>query len=97
VDRGAGTNSDSHSFGFLAVTSAVIFHIFFLNKPHSSGGTTKDDPDKTISFITVAMVEGAHRHDGHSTIPAIEAAAEAGFKPEVVICDTAYGGDFNVD
>jgi hypothetical protein len=62
-----------------------------------SCGTTKDDPDKTISLITVATVEGAHRHDGHSTIPAIEAAAEAGFKPEVVICDTAYGGDSNVD
>jgi hypothetical protein len=52
---------------------------------------------KTVNLITVATVEGANVHDGKATLPSIAAAAEAGFKPETLLCDTAYGADFTVE
>lgn len=60
-------------------------------------GASKNEEGKTISLITVAFTEGANIHDGKSTIPSIEAAAEAGFKPEKLLCDTAYGADSTVE
>jgi hypothetical protein len=53
-------------------------------------GTTTDDETTTLNIITYVHVEGANVYDGKSTIPAIEAAAEVGLKPEVVLADTAY-------
>jgi hypothetical protein len=58
-------------------------------------GTTAGDENKTLNIITYVHVEGADVHDGKSTIPAIEAAAMAEAKPEVVLADTSYGSDAN--
>ena len=58
-------------------------------------GPPSDGESKPLNVITYVHVEGANVHDGKSTIPAIEAAIEAGFKPDRLLADAAYGGDEN--
>jgi hypothetical protein len=58
---------------------------------------TKDDDDKTVNLITVVIAEPANIHDSDSTFPTSEAAEDAGFKPETLLGDTAYGADTIVE
>lgn len=46
---------------------------------------------------TMDEAKTANLHDGKATVPAIEAADEAGFKPETVLADTPYSVDSIVD
>jgi len=56
--------------------------------------STSEDTD-TLNLITSVIVEPAHKHDAHATIPLIESTEKLGLKPEAVIADTPYGSDEN--
>jgi hypothetical protein len=58
--------------------------------------STSEDTD-TLNLITSVIVEPAHKHDAHATIPLIEATEKLGLKPEAVIADTPYGSDENCE
>jgi hypothetical protein len=51
----------------------------------------------TLNLITSVIVEPAHKHDAHATIPLIESTEKVGLKPEAVIADTPYGSDENCE
>jgi hypothetical protein len=51
----------------------------------------------TLNLITSVIVEPAHKHDAHATIPLIESTEKLGLKPEAVIADTPYGSDENCE
>jgi hypothetical protein len=48
-------------------------------------------------LITSVIVEPAHKHDAHATIPLIESTEKLGLKPEAVLADTPYGSDENCE
>jgi hypothetical protein len=58
--------------------------------------STSEDAD-TLNLITSVIVEPAHKHDAHATIPLIESMEKVGLKPEAVIADTPYGSDENCE
>jgi len=58
--------------------------------------STSEDTD-TLNLITGVIVEPAHKHDAHATIPLIESTEKVGLKPEAVIADTPYGSDENCE
>ena len=58
--------------------------------------STSEDTN-TLNLITSVIVEPAHKHDAHATIPLIEATEKLGLKPEAVIADTPYGSDENCE
>ncbi len=60
-----------------------------------SYGTSEDT--NTLNLITSVIVEPAHKHDTHATIPLIESTEKLGLKPEAVIADTPYGSDENCE
>ena len=56
--------------------------------------STSEDTN-TLNLITSVIVEPAHKHDAHATIPLIESTEKLGLKPETVVADTPYGSDEN--
>lgn len=58
---------------------------------------SKDDPQKKpgLNLITHVAVEKANAQDADALIPAIEASAQRGIKPDMVLADTLYGSDEN--
>jgi Transposase DDE domain/Transposase domain (DUF772) len=60
-----------------------------------SYSTSKDT--NTLNLITSVIVEPAHKHDAHATIPLIESTEKLGLKPEAVVADTPYGSDDNCE
>jgi len=58
--------------------------------------STAEDAN-TLNLITSVIVEPAHKHDAHATIPLIESTEKLGLKPEAVIADTPYGSDENCE
>jgi hypothetical protein len=58
--------------------------------------STSEDTN-TLNLITSVIVEPAHKHDAHATIPLIESTEKLGLKPEAVIADTPYGSDENCE
>lgn len=58
--------------------------------------STSEDTN-TLNLITSVIVEPAHKHDAHATIPLIEATEKLGLKPKAVIADTPYGSDENCE
>jgi hypothetical protein len=65
---------------------------------------TPDDEDadgqdkvKPLNLILFAQTEGAHKHDGEALKTVIDSLNENGVTPEVLLADTAYGGDENVE
>jgi Transposase DDE domain/Transposase domain (DUF772) len=57
---------------------------------------TSEDTN-TLNLITSVIVEPAHKHDAHATIPLIESTEKSGLKPEAVLADTPYGSDENCE
>ena len=51
----------------------------------------------SLNLITSVIVEPAHKHDAHATLPLIEATEKLDLKPETVIADTPYGSDENCE
>lgn len=49
-----------------------------------------------LNLITHVAVEKANAHDGKALMPAIDASAECGLKPAMLLADTPYGSDKNV-
>ena len=49
-----------------------------------------------LRLITHVEVEQAHKSDANALMPAIEDTKERGIAPDVLLADTAYGGDENV-
>ena len=58
--------------------------------------STSEDTN-TLNLITCVIVEPAHKHDAHATIPLIESTEKLGLKPEAVLADTPYGSDENCE
>ena len=61
--------------------------------------TRHDDERKRpsrLNLITHVAVEKANAHDGKALMPAIEASAQSGLKPAMLLADTPYGSDQNV-
>ena len=58
--------------------------------------STSEDAN-TLNLITSVIVEPAHKHDAHATIPLIESTEMLGLKPEEVVADTPYGSDENCE
>jgi hypothetical protein len=50
----------------------------------------------TPDLITHIDVEPAHRHDANALQPAIDDTRERNCCPEILTCDTLYGGDDNI-
>lgn len=56
------------------------------------------EKDKTIpDLITCVAVEPANRSDVHALLPMLEETGARGCAPEVLLADTAYGSDANVE
>jgi competence protein ComGF len=56
-----------------------------------------DAENKDLILITHAKVEQAHESDAHALLPAIAATKERDLAPELILADTLYGGDDNVE
>jgi hypothetical protein len=56
-----------------------------------------DEDKKGFILITHAKVEQAHESDAHALLPAIADAKERNLAPELILADTLYGGDENVE
>ncbi len=48
-----------------------------------------------LNLITHVAVEKANAHDGEALMPAINASAQRGLKPDTLLADTPYGSDRN--
>jgi hypothetical protein len=60
--------------------------------------TYSDDKDKKgLILITHAKVEQAHVSDAHALQPAIADSTERNLAPEIILADSLYGGDDNVE
>ncbi len=57
----------------------------------------KDEKKKQLNLITHVAVESASEHDTHALEPAIDSAAERGFKAKEVLADGHYAGDGNCE
>lgn len=51
----------------------------------------------SLNLITSVIVEPAHKHDAHATLPLIERAEKLGLKPKEALADTPYGSDENCE
>jgi hypothetical protein len=56
-----------------------------------------DAENKDLILITHAKVEQAHESDAHALLPAIAATKERNLAPTLILADTLYGGDDNVE
>jgi len=56
-----------------------------------------DAENKELILITHTKVEQAHESDAHALLPAIAATKERNLAPELILADTLYGGDNNVE
>ena len=56
-----------------------------------------DEENKGLILITHANVEQAHESDAHALLPAIADTKERNLAPELILADTLYGGDDNVE
>jgi hypothetical protein len=56
-----------------------------------------DEENKDLILITHAKVEQAHESDAHALLPAIADTKERNLAPELILADTLYGGDDNVE
>jgi hypothetical protein len=60
--------------------------------------TFSDDKDKdTLILITHGKVEPAHVSDAHALLPALADCVARNLGPEIILADTLYGGDDNVE
>jgi hypothetical protein len=57
--------------------------------------TEADSNERPLNFITLVKVEPANEPDSAALIPAVDELENRGLKPEVIMGDTAYGGDAN--
>jgi MinD superfamily P-loop ATPase len=53
-------------------------------------------PEKQINLISGVITEGAHEHDSQALVPMIEKTEENELEPKLLLADTAYGSDENV-
>jgi hypothetical protein len=59
--------------------------------------TYSEDKEETVlNLITHVEVEPSHKSDVHALIPAIESVKEQKMMPEVVLADSLYGSDDNI-
>jgi competence protein ComGF len=56
-----------------------------------------DAENKDLVLITHVKVEQAHESDAHALLPAIADTQERNLAPELILADTLYGGDDNVE
>ena len=56
-----------------------------------------DEEKEGFSLITHAKVEQAHVSDAHALLPALADTEERDLAPELILADTLYGGDDNVE
>jgi competence protein ComGF len=56
-----------------------------------------DEEKEGFSLITHAKVEQAHVSDAHALLPALADSEERNLAPELILADTLYGGDDNVE
>ncbi len=60
--------------------------------------TFSDDKDKaSLILITHGKVESAHVSDAHALLPALADCLARNLAPEIILADTLYGGDDNVE
>lgn len=55
-----------------------------------------EEEKEGFCLITHAKVEQAHESDAHALVPAIDDTEERNLAPELILADTLYGGDDNV-
>lgn len=55
----------------------------------------EDEAEPALNLITYVEVEGAHKNDSQSLIPALEKSRKEGRSPKQVLADSAYGSDDN--
>jgi hypothetical protein len=55
------------------------------------------EENKDLILITHAKVEQAHESDAHALLPAIADTKERSLAPKLILADTLYGGDDNVE
>lgn len=59
--------------------------------------TYSEDKEETVlNLITHVEVEPSHKSDAHALIPAIESVKEQKMMPELVLADSLYGSDDNI-
>jgi competence protein ComGF len=56
-----------------------------------------DEEKEGFSLITHAKVEQAHESDAHALLPALSDTKARNLVPELILADTLYGGDENVE
>jgi hypothetical protein len=71
----------NYLFDFFTNNNISSSYISVIENQPLNIANSLDDENKTANLITYVEVEGADVHDGNSTVPAIEAAAEEGVKP----------------
>ncbi len=55
-----------------------------------------EEEKEGFCLITHAKVEQAHESDAHALLPALDDTEERNLAPELILADTLYGGDDNV-
>lgn len=58
--------------------------------------STSEDAN-SLNLITSVIVEPAHKHDAHATIPLIESTEKLSLKPKEALADTPFGSDENCE
>jgi hypothetical protein len=59
--------------------------------------TDPEKKDQQLDLIDYIHLESAAEHDSKALVPAIESAQERGLGPEVVLADSLYGSDENIE
>jgi hypothetical protein len=66
-------------------------------KEQAEGDSKDSKPVKPLKLVIAVKAESAAQHDSHAVLPLIDNLQAKGAEPEVMLADTAYGGDENVE
>ncbi|MCH7733372.1 MAG: transposase [Candidatus Marinimicrobia bacterium] len=63
----------------------------------SENNNDSNNENDVLDLITYVAVEPAHSHDSQAVVPALADVSERDKRPEVLLADTLYGSDENVE
>ena len=91
---------DGHKGQGYQVQVMETYHPDEVENSDDQAGNHDDDSrneDGVLDLITYVAVEPAHSHDSQAVVPALADVSERDKRPEVLLADTLYGSDENVE
>lgn len=68
-----------------------------ISETYSTKSDKEDSDNPPIDLITYVKTESAAIHDSHAVLPTLEDLQKRDICPEILLCDTAYGSEKNVN